>query len=103
MAYCEYHGDWYGHYSSRMVTDGDWKLVWNLTDLSELYDLNEDPHELTNLFYSRASGSEASGGLAAVRERYFGLLMAEAARTHDGQLALRQAELTFDPRRGGID
>ena len=103
VAYCEYHGDWYGHYSSRMVTDGDWKLVWNLTDLNELYDLNEDPHELTNLFYSRASGSEASGGLAAVRERYFGLLMAEAARTHDGQLALRQAELTFDPRRGGID
>ena len=112
VAYCEYHGDWYGHYSSRMVADGDWKLVWNLTDLCELYDLNEDPHELTNLFYSDASaasdasGADASGAgssdLAEVRERYFELLLAEAARTHDGQLELRQAELDFDPRRGGI-
>ena len=41
--YSEYHGDWYGHYSSRMVTDGRWKLVWNLTDLSELYDLERGP------------------------------------------------------------
>ena len=49
--YSEYHGDWNGHYSQRMVTDGRWKLVWNLSDLCELYDLQEDPHELTNLFY----------------------------------------------------
>ena len=47
----EYHGDWYGHYSARMVTDGQWKLVWNLSDLCELYDLENDPGELTNLFY----------------------------------------------------
>ena len=46
MHYAEYHGDWYGHYSARMVTDGRWKLVWNLTDLCELYDLENDPHEL---------------------------------------------------------
>ena len=96
VAYCEYHGDWYGHYSSRMVSDADWKLVWNLTDLCELYDLNDDPHELTNLFYSDRSG------LAQVREIYFERLRAEAVRTFDGQLELRQAELGFDPRVGGL-
>ena len=54
MHYAEYHGDPWGHYSSRMVTDGRWKLVWNLTDLCELYDLEEDPHELHNRFYDPA-------------------------------------------------
>lgn len=32
--YAEYHGDWFGHYSARMVTDGRWKLVLNFSDLT---------------------------------------------------------------------
>ena len=76
--YSEYHGDWYGHYSSRMVTDGRWKLVWNLTDLSELYDLEEDPHELRNLFYDPSR--------RAVRDRYIEILEEEGRRTGDGQI-----------------
>ncbi len=80
MHYAEYHGDWYGHYSARMVTDGRWKLVWNLTDLCELYDLKNDPHELHNRFYDP--------GLEAVRAAYFECLTAEAQRTGDGQLRL---------------
>lgn len=76
--YAEYHGDWYGHYSSRMVTDGEWKLVWNLTDLCELYDLASDPHELNNLFYEDAYRS--------VRDRYFEQLMEESRRLQDGQV-----------------
>ena len=50
MHYAEYHGDWYGHYSARMVTDGRWKLVWNLTDLCELYDLEKRSSRVTQLF-----------------------------------------------------
>ncbi len=76
--YAEYHGDWYGHYSSRMVTDGRWKLVWNFTDLGELYDLERDPLELQNQFYSTACRQ--------VRDHYFGLLIEEAARLGDGQV-----------------
>lgn len=78
--YAEYHGDWYGHYSARMVTDGQWKLVWNLFDLCELYDLEHDPGELHNRFYDDA--------LADVRDRYFDALQAEARRYNDRQLAL---------------
>ncbi|MDE0069956.1 MAG: sulfatase-like hydrolase/transferase [Caldilineaceae bacterium] len=80
MHYAEYHGDWFGHYSARMVTDGRWKLVWNLTDLCELYDLENDPHELRNCFYD-ADYEEP-------RARCFDYLVAEAERTDDAQLRL---------------
>lgn len=78
--YAEYHGDWYGHYSARMVTDGHWKLVWNLFDLCELYDLHSDPFEMTNLFYATE--------FRPVRERLFAQLVEQAARLEDKQLAL---------------
>ena len=75
--YAEYHGDWFGHYSSRMVTDGRWKLVWNFSDLCELYDLESDPHELRNLFYDSTHRD--------VRDQYAATLVAEAKRYGDGQ------------------
>ena len=80
MHYAEYHGDWYGHYSARMVTDGRWKLVWNLTDLCEMYDLENDPHELHNCFYDP--------GYEAVRATFFDYMVTEAKRTEDAQLRL---------------
>jgi arylsulfatase A-like enzyme len=83
--YSEYHGDWNGHYSQRMVTDGRWKLVWNLSDLCELYDLQEDPHELTNLFYDPAH--------RATRDEYFEKMVAEGERFDDGHLALISPEI----------
>ncbi|MBO0727795.1 MAG: sulfatase-like hydrolase/transferase [Acidimicrobiaceae bacterium] len=46
---CEYHGDEFGLYSQRMVRRGSHKLVYNPNDVSELYDLAVDPHELHNL------------------------------------------------------
>ena len=81
--YAEFHGDWFGHYSSRFVTDGRWKVVWNLGDLCELYDLQEDPHELTNRFYDPA--------YRAVRDRYFDMLLDEARRYGDGQVGIFSA------------
>ena len=88
MHYAQYHGDWYGHYSARMVTDGRWKLVWNLTDLCELYDLENDPHELHNRFYDP--------GLEAVRATYFDYLTAEAQRTGDAQLRLLKPQVEIE-------
>jgi arylsulfatase A-like enzyme len=87
VAYGEYHGDWYGHSSVRMVTDGRWKLAWSFGDLSELYNLESDPHELHNRFPDPA--------LADVREHYWHLLLEEAERTADGQVPLAA--------RGGLD
>jgi arylsulfatase A-like enzyme len=82
--YAEYHGDWYGHYSARMVTDGQWKLVWNLSDLCELYDLESDPAELKNLFYEPDH--------ANVRRRYLAAMVEEARRVGDAHLRLLSPE-----------
>lgn len=75
--YAEYHGDWYGHYSSRMVTDGEWKLVWNFTDWCELYDLANDPWEMENRFRDPACREK--------RDELFGAIIQEARRLEDGQ------------------
>jgi arylsulfatase A-like enzyme len=92
LHYAEYHGDWFGHYSARMVTDGRWKLVWNFSDLCELYDLEADPHELRNRFYDSACRD--------VRDRYAAALLAEARRLGDGQ-ALAQS-ITVEAQLGEL-
>ncbi|WP_129116803.1 sulfatase-like hydrolase/transferase [Halegenticoccus tardaugens] len=48
-AFAEYHGDEFGLYSQRMLRTHRYKLVFNVPDRNELYDLRADPHELTNL------------------------------------------------------
>jgi hypothetical protein len=73
-----------------MVTDGRWKLVWNFSDLCELYDLEADPHELRNRFYDPACRD--------VRDRYAAALLAEARRLGDGQ-ALAQS-ITVEAQLG---
>lgn len=57
-----------------------WKLVWNLSDRSELYDQASDPEELTNRFDDPQCAAE--------KERLFALLRAEAQRLGDGQVRL---------------
>ncbi|MFC0529319.1 sulfatase-like hydrolase/transferase [Phytohabitans kaempferiae] len=44
-----YNGQQFGLHTQRMLRDRRWKYVWNATDVDELYDLDADPHELTNL------------------------------------------------------
>jgi arylsulfatase A-like enzyme len=48
QGYAEYHG---GRtlVTQRVAWDGKWKYVLNGFDFDELYDLQEDPHELNNL------------------------------------------------------
>jgi arylsulfatase A-like enzyme len=106
--YAEYHGDWYGHYTARMVTDGRWKVVWNLGDLGELYNLQDDPYEMINLFYQEKHH--------ATRNHYL-RLMKEAAKTlGDAQAAglkaaspevedrlYRELAAEFNTRRNGED
>jgi len=53
QGYAEYHGTRYA-LTQRIVWDGQWKLVHNGFDLDELYNLEDDPHEMRNLIDDRA-------------------------------------------------
>ncbi len=46
--FAEYHGGRY-RVTQRVVYDGAWKLVMNGFDFDELYNLDDDPYEMTNL------------------------------------------------------
>lgn len=48
-----------------LVTPDRWKLVWSMRDEVELYDLDHDPHELTNL----GSASAHRGRVAELQAR----------------------------------
>ncbi|MDF2725572.1 MAG: sulfatase [Paenibacillus sp.] len=43
-----YNGQQFGLYNQRMIRNRRWKYIWNLTDVDELYDLEQDPSELHN-------------------------------------------------------
>ena len=45
---CVFNGH-HTSYQSRMVTDGNYKYVFNAPDIDEFYDLKNDPWELCNL------------------------------------------------------
>jgi arylsulfatase A-like enzyme len=47
VGYAEYSGNRYW-FSQRVLWDGPWKFVWNGFDFDELYNLDEDPYEMTN-------------------------------------------------------
>jgi len=47
-AYAEFHGTRFV-LTQRVLWDGPWKFVFNGFDEDELYNLDDDPHELTNL------------------------------------------------------
>jgi choline-sulfatase len=38
-----------------MIRDGDWKLVYYVNDMAELYNLRADPGELRNLAFDTGS------------------------------------------------
>ncbi|NHN33708.1 sulfatase-like hydrolase/transferase [Paenibacillus agricola] len=46
-----YNGQQFGLYTQRMIRTSKWKYIWNTTDIDELYHLEQDPYELTNLIY----------------------------------------------------
>lgn len=60
-----FQGNQFGLFSQRMVRGRQWKYVWNPTSEDELYDLVEDPGELTN----RASDARCGHVLRQMRGR----------------------------------
>lgn len=46
-----YNGQQFGLYTQRMIRNRHWKYIWNPTDIDELYNLDTDPAELTNVIH----------------------------------------------------
>ena len=66
--YCENHGEVWGYQTQRMVRTRDWKYVYNAHDVDELYDLRNDPFEMSN----RISSPAAREVLAEMKGRLLG-------------------------------
>ena len=88
------HDDWGEFYPIRCLTDGRHKLVINLFETDELYDLATDPGEMTNLINDPAHHG--------ARDRLHDALLAEMDRIRDpfrsfrwGHRAWRQVRQPF--------
>jgi arylsulfatase A-like enzyme len=72
--YAEYHGEVWGYNSQRMVRTQDWKYGFEPNGLDELYDLQNDPHEMVNLI----DEPEHSATVTEMRSRLHGWIDATA-------------------------
>ena len=61
------NGQQFGLYCQRMLREKRYKYIWNLTDIDELYDLEQDPWELDN----RISDPALAPLLADMRRRLY--------------------------------
>ncbi|SEM89747.1 sulfatase-like hydrolase/transferase [Paenibacillus sp. OV219] len=68
-----YNGQQFGLYTQRMIRTKEWKYVWNLTDIDELYDMQHDHAELCNVI----SLPEHQERIAELRTRLYEQLKKE--------------------------
>ena len=64
------NGQQFGFFNQRMLRDSRYKYIWNLTDIDEFYDLEQDPGEKKNLIRM----PEHAGRIAKMRKRLLELL-----------------------------
>lgn len=76
-----YNGQQFGLFTQRMIRTKKWKYVWNCTDVDELYDMQADPWELSNLINSESHQAV----LARLRQR----LLEELTAGGDGAVRAR--------------
>jgi arylsulfatase A-like enzyme len=87
--FAEFHGMQYGLCSIRMIRDAGHKLVLNLNDRNELYDLRQDPHELQNL-----AGAQLDRETEA---RLYARMLEWMKATSDPLLKTMWGSAAFDP------
>lgn len=80
------NGQQFGLYTTRALRDRKWKYVWNLTDVDELYDLENDPGEKNNLI-ACASYQDL---IADMRLRLHGHLLSQGDRFAGNEWMRRQ-------------
>ena len=64
----EYHGLRYLYSQRMLVSDDGWKLIFSPGDYDELYDLNTDPSELTNLIDQPDAAARLAGMRATMMQ-----------------------------------
>ena len=47
--FAQFHGSHMGLYSMRLLRDRRWSYIYHTNDIDELYDHDNDPHQLKNL------------------------------------------------------
>jgi arylsulfatase A-like enzyme len=67
FAFSNYNGAQFGLYVERMIRNNQWKYIWNLTDIDELYNLQKDKWEMENLI----SDSKYQGTLKHLRHELY--------------------------------
>jgi len=72
-AVATYNGQQCGLYTQRMIRNNEWKYIWNTTDIDELYDLRNDPHELYNVI----NEEENQGIVKELRRKLYEILLRE--------------------------
>ena len=85
FAVSTYNGQQFGLYSARSIKIDGYKYVWNLTDIDELYDLNNDPYELENIIYDESQKET----LSMLRKKLYGELL----RCDDKMIGWTKAQL----------
>ena len=66
------NGQQFGFFCNRSIRTRDWRYVWNLTDVDELYYLPDDPGEKRNVARDPANAEV----LASLRRKLYGKLIA---------------------------
>ena len=106
----EFHGLRYLYSQRMLVSDDGWKLIFSPGDRDELYDLNDDPHEMNNLAEDRGSAERLARMRAALIQKtaHYGDPLRDCVakfngqwRTQSGQFDATSAYLTPDRKEQG--
>lgn len=96
---CEFHGHHFP-YPQRMLREDRYKLVVNPDSVNELYDLQNDPSELVNIYRH----PEITGVRVRMLQRLYGLLRDRGDNFYHWMTTMYDVgEVDHDPSQSGLD
>ncbi|WP_144018645.1 sulfatase-like hydrolase/transferase [Demequina sp. NBRC 110051] len=96
---CEFHGHHFP-YPQRMLRDEQYKLVVNPDSINELYDLDNDPDELINIY----AHPEMQGVVRDMMARLYRALRARGDNFYHWMTTMYDVgEVDYDPTQSGLD
>jgi arylsulfatase A-like enzyme len=96
---CEFHGHHFP-YPQRMLRDDRYKLVVNPDSVNELYDLQNDPDELLNVYEL----PEMSGVRGGMMRRLYAVLRDRGDNFYHWMTTMYDVgDVDYDPTQSGLD